>query len=151
MTRLNGLVTNCQQIFSESLDDEDNYSVGSTQTIDKKLTESQNTDKKVTDSPNIAEKVIESQISDSKLTESQNGDKKPVDVDIKVVEKKLSVKKVDSAATSLTSFKGSGRNYFYVSHHRFKPWLFLPKHGGSDGSGFASRSKGRGFESRWIL
>ena len=26
-----------------------------------------------------------------------------------------------------------------------------PKHGGSDGSAFASRSKGRGFESRWIL
>ena len=25
-----------------------------------------------------------------------------------------------------------------------------PKHGSSDGSAFASRSKGRGFESRWI-
>ena len=27
----------------------------------------------------------------------------------------------------------------------------LPKHGSTDGSMFASRSKGHGFESRWIL
>ena len=75
----------------------------------------------MTDSPNVAEKVNESENGDNKVPESENGDKKSVDVEIKIVEKKVSVKKVDSAATtSLTSFKGSGRNYFYVSHRRFK-------------------------------
>ena len=96
--------------FSESLDDEDNSSVCSTQTVDKKVVESQNVDKK----------VVESRTPDNKVIESQNGDRKSMDkklsdVDIKMFDKKVSVKKVDSAPISLTSFKGSGRNYFYVS------------------------------------
>ncbi len=78
---------------SESLDDEDSSSISSLQS-DKKLVDQNNVDKNKIDKTSVVDSTI---------------------FDKNSVDKKVTVTKVDSGSSVHTSFKGSGRNYFYVS------------------------------------